>query len=242
MAPASCAGWSVTDRIATGDLSLWCQHFGPCPQNLQQGIVKTSRFDARVATRGGFRVLRRGFLGGSELTFELDRFVGAKVWDDVSFGPCAKQSVATYVGGVASVAADDDAACGVVPGRDYTSGALCRCDVKARKPTLVNGNQGPVLRTSLECLYELGVAGYLCRPTLLEQRQYVASLDSFLRRPSERAECNGAVITSTFQGASASCRYDAAGLLVGLRWGKRYVSEGFTGCASGRTHGSLVEH
>src|SRR5699024_8732602 len=103
--------------------------------------------------------------------FEQARLVGAKVWDDMAFGACAERSATTYVAGSTAAPSDSRTSCAIVPGRDYTSGEPCRCRVEARKPTLVGGNQGPLLRTSLECLYEVGVAAHLCQPTLREHQE-----------------------------------------------------------------------
>ena len=201
-----------------------------------------------IDVRGQRHVLRSGFLGGRSYTFDSGRLVAAEAWDDMAFGVCAPQGAVRYVAGPEAPASERGVSCGVVPGRDYTNGEPCRCEVKARPPTLGHGNRGPLLRTSLECLYEVGVAAHLCQPTLLEQQKRVASLHDEAKRlaemakeekrpltepvfrSTERTECGGTVITSPAHGANAACRYDAKGTLTGLRWGKRYESEGFGAC------------
>jgi hypothetical protein len=265
VAPAptpSCANWTVSDRAAKGSLEHWCQDFGPCPKNLQQGIERLPRVHRAIEARGSYRIVRGGFLGGRSYTFESDRLVGAQTENDIPFGACAERGVSLYSAEAAIPPSEPGTSCGVVPGRDYTSGEPCRCNVEApRPPTLVNGNQGPLLRTSLSCLYEVGVAAYLCEPTLLEQRERMAiqekdakghaeiaagmgrargagppsiaekmSLEQSRFRSSERTHCGGTVITWPFQRARVACRYDAAGTLTGLRWGKRYESDGFAAC------------
>jgi hypothetical protein len=220
----------VTDSRATGSLEQWCRHFGPCPEGLQQALARvTGRFPT-IEERGAYRVVRGGLLGGRSYTFERERLVGAQVWDDGPFGACSERTVVMYTAGSVAPASEPGTSCSIVPGRDYAKGEPCRCSVVTRKPTLANGNQGPPLRASLECLYEIGVAAPLCQPTLLAQREHLALLAQSGSRSSEHAECGGMVTHSPFQGATAACRYDAAGALVGLRWGKRYVSEGFTVC------------
>lgn len=234
VAAPSCADWTVNDRGATGSLEHWCQHFGPCPESLQQAVTgATGRFPT-IETRGTYRTFHSGFLGGRAYTFELDRLVGARIWNDGPFGACAERVAVTYTAGREAPSSQPSSSCGVVPGRDYANGAPCRCNVKARTPKLVNGNQGPLLRTSLECLYEVGVAAYLCHPTLRDQREDIELQTKAVGQPfraSERQECGDTVIISPFRGASAACRYDAAGTLTGLRWGKRYVSEGLATCS-----------
>ena len=252
----------MKDSGATGGLEHWCRHFGPCPESLQQGVARTLGLFPTIQVHPNYRVLQSGFLGGRSYTFEGDRLVGARIWDDMPFGGCAAQGVVTYTAGVTvPPSAAGASSCSVVPGRDYASGEPCRCNVKARKPTLVDGNQGPTLRASLECLYEVGVAAHLCQPTLHLQRERMALLENEAKgqariaeemrrargaagpsaaekaalrqaafRSSERTECGGTVIGWPFQGAAAACRYDATGALTGVRWGKRYESEGFVVC------------
>jgi hypothetical protein len=251
----------VTEHGAKGDLARWCQQFGPCPENLPQALDRMHSFDTTIEVRRNYRVLRTGFLGGRWYAFEFDRLVGAELWDDMPFGACAERGVVTYSAGLELPSSERGASCGVVPGREYTSGEPCRCNLEVRVPTLQNGNQGPLLRTSLSCLYEVGVAARLCQRTLQYQREVVASrekdakghaeiaagmrrargtappsaaerisLEQSRFRASERTKCDDTVVTSPYQGASAECRYDAAGTLTGLRWGKRYETEGFTAC------------
>lgn len=156
---------------------------------------------ATIATSGNYRVLRSGFLGGRAYTFELGRLVGAHIWDDVPFGACAKRLATTYSAGPAVPSFEPVVSCGVVPGRDYTSGDPCRCNVRARKPTLVDGNRGPPLRTSLDCLYEIGVATHLCQRTLAEQRELVlrreADAKAHARIALEMRSARGAAAPST---------------------------------------------
>ncbi len=155
----------MNEHQAKGSLEDWCQLFGPCPKSLREGVARVPDFQTTIDVRGNYRVLRHGFLGGRSYTFEFDRLVGAETWNDLAFGPCAERGVGTYTAVLADPPTERGASCSVVPGRDYTSGEPCRCDLKLRFPTLENGNQGPLLRTSLECLYEAGVAVYLCQPT-----------------------------------------------------------------------------
>jgi hypothetical protein len=260
-APDGCAVWTVNEHAAAASVAHFCEHFGPCPDSLQHGITRMRERFATVEARGNHRVLRGGMLGGRWYAFELDRLVGARIWDDLPFGPCRERAVTTYSAGLAELAAERGVSCGVVPGRDYTRGEPCRCNVQARQPTLVNGNRGPLLRSSLECLYEAGVATHLCQATLQEQRALMESLAKNAKghaeiaaamreargsakpsvaektslaqsvfRSSERAECGGTLVSWPFQGVRASCRYDSEGQLTGLRWGKRYETEGFVTC------------
>jgi hypothetical protein len=261
-APPRCADWTVNDRAAKGSLEHFCQQFGPCPRSLQQAVDRMPRFSTTIETRGNYRVLRSGFLGGRRYTFEHDRLVGAQIWDDVAYGACAERQVSMYTAGLELPSSEPGTSCGLVPGRDYQSGEPCRCNLVVQtQPTLANGNEGPRLRTSLPCLYEIGVAAYLCQPTLQEQRELVSSrekdakghaeiaagmrrargtatasaaekisLEQSRFRSSERSECGDTVVTWPFQGANAVCRYDARGSLTGLRWGKRYESDGIAAC------------
>lgn len=257
----SCAEWTVEESRAKGSLEHWCQQFGPCPRSLQEGIARVPGLFPNIEARGRQRVLSAGFLGGYRYTFELDRLVGAELWDDMSFGVCAERGVVTYTAGLMLPWSPPGTSCGVVPGRDYASGEPCRCHLELKVPTLENGNRGPLLRTSLECLYEAGVAARLCEPTLQLQRERMAqqeanakghaeiaagmrrargagrvsasersSLEESKFRASERTKCGDTVIISPYRRASVECRYDGAGSLTGLRWGKRYESEGFTAC------------
>ena len=244
-APPSCSDWTLNDSSAKGSLEHWCQQFGPCPQNLQQAIARAPRTSfPGIEARGKRHVFRSGFLGGRSYTFDSGRLVAAEAWDDGPFGSCSARGVVRYYTAVPEAPASEPAtSCSVVPGRDYTNGEPCRCDVKARQPTLVNGNRGPLLRTSLQCLYEVGVGAHLCQPTLLEQRKRMANQHEEARRQAEFGagaqsvfrsteitECGGTVISSPYQEATAACRYDVEGMLTGLRWGKRYESEGFGAC------------
>jgi hypothetical protein len=252
----------VIENVATASLERWCQLFGPCPTTLQQQVARMPDLFATIQTSGNYRVLRSGFLGGRSYTFERDRLVGAQTWDDTPFGACAERMATTYSARPTVPSSEPRASCGVVPARDYTSGEPCRCKVEARKPTLVDGNQGPPLHTSLDCLYELGVAARLCQRTLSQHRDLVVrreedakaharialdmrrargsappsaaekvALEQAAFRFTERLQCGGTAITWPFQGASATCRYDSAGSLSGLRWGRRYVSDGFAACS-----------
>jgi len=170
----SCADWTVSDAGAKGSLVDWCRQFGPCPESLQQGVDRVPLFFSSIETRGQYRILRSGFLGGRRYTFESDPLVGAELWNDMPSGVCADRGVVSYTAGVVLPVSEHHLPCGVVPQRDYTRGEPCRCNVEVRKPTLMNGDQGPLLRTSLECLYEAGVAAHLCRPTLQTEREFVA--------------------------------------------------------------------
>ncbi len=186
-APPRCADWTVADYDAQGSLEHWCRLWGPCPENLQQGVARVPGLFPTIEVRGHHRILHAGFLGGFRYTFESDRLVGAEIWDDMAFGPCAERGVGMYRAGLALPHSPPGPACGVVPGRDYTNGEPCRCNLDVRRPTLQNGNQGPTLRTSLECLYEAGVAGHLCQPTLRKQQELVAALEKDAKGHAEIA-------------------------------------------------------
>jgi len=249
----ACSRWRVQDSTAHGALELWCEKFGPCPRDPLEAAARKYEGGLTVHTASDVLSVSYGLLDGREFYFDRKgRPLGGRVWDDLAFGDCKTQGIVSYRGGtVPEPGWAGDSFCWIVPGRNLTEGQPCRCERPTDRPLRVRTEQGPQIRTTLECLYEFGVAGSVCENTLDEQRRKVERLRGEAKEwnemvkaergpasrqaierskfsASERAVgCGRTRVAHLERAVPADCVYDSAGRLIELRFGKRYVTENF---------------
>lgn len=220
---AACPGWEVgmTGR-AIASLEKFCRTYPPCPTSpMEAGNLEL------FGSLPSVDVFAEGILisyGSAEqgLLYAYSpkgKLVGASIWNQKTFGECRKKAI-HYTGGSIPEPAADSAIqkCHYVPGRNLLKSQACRCPIPQDRPPLVGLDRGPRLKLSLDCLYELGAAGTLCRSTLLEQK----AMPEVEVLPMD---CGRTQLSSS--SFDSACLYDRRGKLIEMRLGQRYISDGF---------------